>query len=81
MKKIFNIYIQKELERDDVSHEGMSLMKGRGRKEEAKGGEGEGLKILGHKSKGKDKRKADAIIQQSWPTFLMKSKERQQIRN
>jgi len=56
-------------------------MKGRGRKEEAKGGEGEGLKILGHKSKGKDKRKADAIIQQSWPTFLMKSKERQQIRN
>lgn len=59
----------------------MSLTKGWGRKEEAKGGEEEGLKILGHKSKGKDKRKADAIIQQSWPTFLTKSKERQQIRN
>lgn len=35
----------------------------------------------GIQKQGKDKRKADGIIQQSWPTFLMKSKERQQIRN
>ena len=55
-------------------------MWGWGHREEARGGEGEGLKILGYKSKGKDNRKADGIIWQFWPIFLMKSKKRQQIK-
>lgn len=33
-------------------------------------GVGGGFKIPGYKSKGKDKREADAIIQQSWPAIF-----------
>lgn len=47
----------------------------------AQGMLGAGFTVPGDKSKGRDKRTAGTITQQSWPALFMKLKERGQLKN